>query len=371
MNAIYGRRLAQALALALVLCLAAPLAAAQAGADKAPDYFYKNIVDFEFVKNYVKMPKLEGVEIIDSRPYLGKHAKGYIPTSISIPDTEFEKKADLLPKDKKALLIFYCEGPTCKLSHSSARKAEKLGYSNVVVYPGGYPDWIAHEGVYESVGTEYVREKLEKGEPMVLIDARPLSKFLEGAIPGSLSIPDSVGDTRMGLLPADKKSEIVYYCGGFDCKLSHTSAIRAKKAGYASVKVYEAGYPAWTEKYGAAQKVEVKSGGADGVMDTAQFQKIMAENPGSILVVDVRDADEFAAGHVPGAVNIPVGQLEKRIGELPSDKPVVFVCNTGARSGEAYYMVLDKKPDMKNAFYLDANVKYAKDNTYTIVPAKK
>lgn len=371
MNAIHGRRLVQMLALALVLCLAAPLAAAQAGTDKAPDYFYKNIVDYDFVKNYVKMPKLDGVEIIDSRPYLGKHAKGYIPTSISIPDTEFEKKAELLPKDKKALLIFYCEGPACKLSHSSARKAEKLGYTNVVVYPGGYPDWITHEGVYESVGTEYVREKLEKGEPLVLIDARPLNKFLEGAIPGALSIPDSVGDARMGLLPADKKSEIVYYCGGFDCKLSHSSAVRAKKAGYATVKVYEAGYPAWTEKYGAAQKVEVKSGGADGTIDPAQFQKIMAENPASIQVIDVRDPDEFASGHMPGAVNIPVGQLEKRVAELPANKPVVFVCSTGARSGEAYYMVLDKRPDLKNASYLDANVKYAKDNTYTIVPAKK
>lgn len=370
MNATHGRRLMQLLVLALALCLAAPLMAADK-AEKAPDYFYKNIVDFEFVKNYVKMPKLEGVEIIDSRPYLGKHVKGYIPTSISIPDTEFEKKADLLPKDKKALLVFYCEGPACKLSHTSARKAEKLGYSNVVVYAGGYPDWVKQAGVYESVGTEYVREKIEKGEPFVLIDARPLNKFLEGAIPGSLSIPDSVGDTREGLLPADKKSEIVYYCGGFDCKLSHSSAIRAKKLGYATVKVYEAGYPAWTEKYGAAQKVEAKSGGADGTIDPARLQKTLAENPKSIQVVDVRDPDEFANGHMPGAINIPVGQLEKRLGELSSDKPVVFVCSTGARSGEAYYMVLDKKPGMKNASYLDANVKFSKDNTFSIVPAKK
>ncbi len=85
MNATYGRRLMQLMVLALALCLAAPLMAADK-AEKAPDYFYKKIVDFDYVKNYVKMPKLDGVTIIDSRPYMGKHVKGYIPTSLSIPD---------------------------------------------------------------------------------------------------------------------------------------------------------------------------------------------------------------------------------------------------------------------------------------------
>lgn len=55
-------------------------------------------------------------------------------------------------------------------------------------------------------------------------------------------------------------------------------------------------------------------------------------------VVDVREPWEFEAGHVPGAVNIPMGELVARKSEV-SD-PVVLVCQTGARSGRvaAYLM---------------------------------
>lgn len=47
-------------------------------------------------------------------------------------------------------------------------------------------------------------------------------------------------------------------------------------------------------------------------------------------VVDVREPWEYEAGHVPGAVNIPVGEVASRLGEI-SD-PVVLVCKSGARS---------------------------------------
>jgi ArsR family transcriptional regulator len=47
---------------------------------------------------------------------------------------------------------------------------------------------------------------------------------------------------------------------------------------------------------------------------------------GLITVLDVRPADEFALGHVPGAVNIPVGQLKRRLAELPRKKEIVAYC---------------------------------------------
>jgi hydroxyacylglutathione hydrolase len=52
-----------------------------------------------------------------------------------------------------------------------------------------------------------------------------------------------------------------------------------------------------------------------------------------LFVLDVREKEEYAEGHIPGAVNIYVGELEKRLGEVPSDHPVVSVCSTGNRSG--------------------------------------
>lgn len=54
-------------------------------------------------------------------------------------------------------------------------------------------------------------------------------------------------------------------------------------------------------------------------------------------VIDVREPDEFAAGHLPEARNIPVGKLADRVGELEKfkDKPVILCCASGMRSSRA------------------------------------
>lgn len=53
-------------------------------------------------------------------------------------------------------------------------------------------------------------------------------------------------------------------------------------------------------------------------------------------LVDVRTTQEFSTGHIPGAVNIPVQDLERRMPELGSkDEPIVVYCRSGNRSGRA------------------------------------
>ncbi len=137
--------------------------------------------------------------------------------------------------------------------------------------------------------------------------------------------------------------------------------------GYRNAKVFAAGYPAWKKAYGAAPATyQVQAGTEEGSIDVATFEKILKENPQSIYLVDVRDPDEFAVGHFQSAVSIPVDQLENKINTLPTDKPIVFVCSTGARSGESYYMLQDLKPDLKKVFYLEAEVEYRKDGSYKI-----
>ena len=79
---------------------------------KDTSWMYPNIVDVKFVQQYAKMPAPKGAMIIDSRPKKAKFDKGYIPTAVSIPDKDFAKMTAKLPKDKNALLIFYCQGPT-------------------------------------------------------------------------------------------------------------------------------------------------------------------------------------------------------------------------------------------------------------------
>lgn len=53
------------------------------------------------------------------------------------------------------------------------------------------------------------------------------------------------------------------------------------------------------------------------------------------LVIDVREADEYAAGHVPGAQLMPLPSVPARCGELPTDRPVFVICASGNRSRQA------------------------------------
>jgi len=53
------------------------------------------------------------------------------------------------------------------------------------------------------------------------------------------------------------------------------------------------------------------------------------------LVVDVREADEYTAGHVPGARLMPLRTVPARCGELPSGRPLFVICASGNRSRTA------------------------------------
>ncbi|MBZ0300325.1 MAG: rhodanese-like domain-containing protein [Anaerolineae bacterium] len=50
------------------------------------------------------------------------------------------------------------------------------------------------------------------------------------------------------------------------------------------------------------------------------------------VLVDVRTPGEYQSGHLPGAVNIPLNELDRRLSEIPKGQPVVVVCATGNRS---------------------------------------
>ena len=85
--------------------------------------------------------------------------------------------------------------------------------------------------------------------------------------------------------------------------------------------------------------------------------------------VDVRDTDEFKLGTFKTAINIPINNLEKKIDTLPKDKPIVFFCGSGGRSGEAYDMVKMFRSDL-DVYFLDAELSFNKDCSYIMVPTQ-
>lgn len=367
---LHNLGLALVLSLPVALAPLAWVAPAQAQQVQAKEGWYGKLVDVEFVKQNVDIPPRKDVVVIDSRPAARQYDPGHIPGAINIPDSKFDSMAGSLPQDKNTLLIFYCGGVDCMLSHNSAFKAEKLGYTNVRVYADGFPDWAA-KGAGQSVSAAYIKKLLDEKTNFMLIDARPKRTFDKGAIPGALNISDTEFDKYIDKLPADKATPLIYYCGGLECVLSNKSAEKARKLGYSNVKTFVEGYPEWVKLYGEAAAPSAKAapsieGGKEkGTITPASFERIMKENPDSLLLVDVRDAKEFKAGAIKGAINIPINDLEKKIDTLPKDKPSVFLCGTGARSGEAYDTVKLLRSDLP-VYFIDAEMKFNADGTFSI-----
>ena len=234
------------------------------------------------------------------------------------------------------------------------------------------------------VEAEVVKEILDGKAVGMVIDSRPKqTKYDEEHIPGALSMPTSQFDKMKGLLPADKNALIVFYCGGLKCALSHKAAYKSEEMGYTNVKVYAKGYPDWKQLHGAGAQGIVKSdsdkpvavkkyraGKEEGSMDFAEFKKIAAESPDSVMFVDVRDPKEFVTGAFKNAVNIPTEELEQKLPGIKAEKPIIYVCGTGARSGEAYYMTRDKRPDIAEVYYIDGEMTWDKQGGYTLDPPK-
>jgi phage shock protein E len=86
------------------------------------------------------------------------------------------------------------------------------------------------------------------------------------------------------------------------------------------------------------------------------IKRIDAKDP-ALLVLDVRTAEEFATGHVPGAVNIPYTHLPARISELPdvADKDIVVYCLTGVRAERAAARF--KENGFRRLLHLDGDMK--------------
>lgn len=67
-------------------------------------------------------------------------------------------------------------------------------------------------------------------------------------------------------------------------------------------------------------------------ISAAEFIKEQSENT---VIIDVRNTDEYAYKHVNGSINIPLDQINSRIGEIPKNEPVYIICQSGARSQSA------------------------------------
>lgn len=164
----------------------------------------------------------------------------------------------------------------------------------------------------------------------VVVDTRPSDAFADGHARGALNIPlgKSFSTWAGWLLPYDREVRLI----AVSQAEATTAAQEMAKIGLDRVAGWFSAdaVARWTDSAGGAERV-VLAGAAELAPRIAR---------GEVAVVDVRNASEWAHGHLPRAVHIPVGYLTSRVGEIPRDRPVVVQCQGGTRSAIAASVLL-------------------------------
>jgi hydroxyacylglutathione hydrolase len=161
---------------------------------------------------------------------------------------------------------------------------------------------------------------VERGEPIV--DVRATRDALAGAIPGTLNIPVGGSFTTWAgwLLPYDRPVTLL-------------AADRARVLA-AVRQLAMIGLDRVTGWFGnAAFDAWVRAKGPLAVTPAIEAaQAYTRAQRGELALLDVRGSAEYASGHVPGALHVPLGYLAERARELPRDRPLAVYCGGGTRS---------------------------------------
>lgn len=187
------------------------------------------------------------------------------------------------------------------------------------------------------IATDQLKAKLDVKEEFVLVDARTAEEYEQSHIPGAENINEKNFDCEALKLPVKKNIPFIIYCNGVKCGKSGKIALKIGALGYTNIAIYREGIPVWEEHslplvtspdYG--KKIQTN------MLKPSEVKSIVdAKNP-AYVIVDVREPKEFAEGHIPGALNIPMEQFAAKSDVLPKGKNIVVYCNSGSRSYIAF-----------------------------------
>lgn len=167
-----------------------------------------------------------------------------------------------------------------------------------------------------------IKQLLDEGA--LAIDARPFRDFARGHIPGAYSNPlrDSFATYLGWVAPPDNPLVIVPE----NPEKLEAIVRQAIRIGCDDLVGYlEGGMEAWQQAGYPVDTVDL----------TTPEEVYPAMQQSEVAVLDVREDTEWEEGHAPGAIHIELGELQKRISEVPSDSTVAVTCSLGNRSSTA------------------------------------
>lgn len=184
----------------------------------------------------------------------------------------------------------------------------------------------------EPVGTETFRTLQRKGQPFTLVDVRSPRDFQVEHIQGAINIPEPM--LLKAKLPKDK--DVVLYCGNAACQIGHIAAKTLAANGYKKVRVLEGGLAAWQSNSYPVEASKSEHVAKQTVIDRVSARNLKGEqDEDTVLILDVRPPTEFMAGHLSGAVNMSLEDLDSKSTVLVQEKQIVVYDRTARRSRQA------------------------------------
>ncbi len=293
----------------------------------------------------------EGAKLIDVRSPTA-YAEGHVTGAINLPwqalnvsesdgirnefaaDAEFERLLGEAGLSYDDTILIY---DTTALPGRAYVAFVYAGFENVHVLDGGIGAWQGGltQDVPQVAATtftltrkndirvdkDYVAGKIGDAGS-VIIDGRNLDAYEDGHIPGAQALPASSLLTKTATLQSQPvlqrlldtagvspDREVVSYCGSGVAAANNYLALR--NLGYENVVLYDASWDEWSRDPRAGQQVSLANYTFEGTPLTgngpafldADEVKALAADP-NVVVVDVRSPSDYAAGHIPGSVNV-------------------------------------------------------------------
>jgi len=249
------------------------------------------------------------------------HLRGAV--NVSLQGRFAEWAGDVLDPDREVVLV---GDPTAALE--TCVRLARIGFDKVIGYladPHGLfmdrPDLVEASS---RVTIEQLAELVGLVPDIQLVDVRNPGETAAGTVPAARLIP--LAQLVDSLDQLDRQAPVVVNCAGGYRSLVAASVLR--HVGFSDVSDLVGGYGAWSSaglpvaEAGSAPTTVIQ------VTPAAAEELIIA----GASIVDVREADEWSAGHAPHAALIPMSQVEARIDEIQPEHPAVIVCRSGGRS---------------------------------------
>ncbi len=321
-----------------------------------PVFHRKNITPLS--DDELKKELDKGTLLVDIRPEQ-KFMEGHIPGAVHFK--EFSGKGT------SEGFIFYCSSERCD-SKEETSFLNKFSDKNIFFYQEGIKGWIESKNPLEISPVE-LKRKIQLGDPVVIVDIRDREETKGGFIPGAVNIPAGIVEYAGYRFPTYKEATIVVY-GNDDNDLRAVQAASTIAFWrYPHTMILKGGFKAYTsngfeiQKGDISTEIKYKRIYPSNTVPLERFRKYLGDNPGDLLIIDVRDQDEYEKGHFPGAVNFPLDQLPFRLDEIDRKKEIITHCVSGIRAKIGYYILLKAGYRVK---CLLASVGFDDSGVYTI-----